>query len=150
MSAEVRNFSLEFPYRCKSQLHQRRIIDLLDFVFRPIVPRRVGLEGTIKNSRLRGRLNSDRGDSAIFPHKRLRFRLLEQSSTARNQKLRSVATHDVVGESIDSDGSMSWLYIGESPFDGGANNLGWIEFRRELPLNQAIVECPIVGRALTR
>jgi len=29
-------------------------------------------------------------------------------------------------------------------------HLGWIEFRRDLPLNPAIVECPIVGRTPTR
>jgi hypothetical protein len=133
MSAEVRNFSLEFPYRCKSQLHQRRIIDLLDFVFRPIVPRRVGLEGTIKNSRLRGRLNSDRGDSAIFPHKRLGFGLLEQSSTARNEELRSMATHDVVGESIDSGRKCVVDCISERGYlMMVGQDLGWIEFRRDL------------------
>jgi len=29
-------------------------------------------------------------------------------------------------------------------------NLGWIEFRGEIPLNPAVVERPVVGRPLTR
>jgi hypothetical protein len=33
---------------------------------------------------------------------------------------------------LTPDGSVSWLYIGESPFDRWwGSNLGWIEFRRE-------------------
>ena len=94
--------SIQRTHRCKSQLYQRSIIDLLDFLFRPIVPRGVGLERTIKDSRLRGRLSRDRGDSAIFPHTKLGLTLLEKSSAARDKELRSMAAHGVVGESIDS------------------------------------------------
>lgn len=68
---------IKFPYSSKSQLHQRRIIDLLDLLFRPIVPRGSGFESTLKNGRLRGRPSRDGGDGAIFPHKRLRPALLE-------------------------------------------------------------------------
>jgi hypothetical protein len=91
-----------FPYSCKSEFHQWSVVDLLDFLFRPIVPRGVGLERTIKDSRLRGRLSRDRGDSAIFPHTKLGLTLLEKSSAARDKELRSMAAHGVVGESIDS------------------------------------------------
>lgn len=57
-----------------------------------------------------------------------------------------MATHDVVGESIDSGIEVCRvLYIGGTPFDGGAATSDWIEIRRETPLNPAIVECPLLG-----
>lgn len=116
---------IQRTHRCKCQLHQRSIIDLLNFLFCPVVSWGIGLESTLKNSRLRGRPSRD-GDSSIFPHKRLRLGLLEQSSTARNEELRSVATHDAVGESIDS-GKLSVVdcisengdsMAGQAPRDG--------------------------------
>jgi hypothetical protein len=93
---------VQITHSCKSQLHQGSIIDLLDFFFGPIVPWSIGLESTFKNSRLRGRPSRNGGDSAILSHKRLRFGLLEQGSTARSEESGSMATHGIVGESIDS------------------------------------------------
>ena len=114
--------SIQRTHRCKSQLYQRSIIDLLDFLFCPVVPWGIGLKSTLKNSRLRGRCSRDGGDSAIFPHKRLRLGLLEQNSTARDEKLRSVATHDAVGESIDS-GKLSVVDCKIISKKGGARHL---------------------------
>jgi hypothetical protein len=129
---------VQITHSCISQLHQRSIIDVPDLFFGPIVPWSIGLESTFKNSRLRGRPSRNGGDSAILSHKGLRFGFLEQGSPARSEESRSMATHDIVGESIDSrklcvvdciseDATRWW---GHSAVHLGT---GRIEFRRAPP-----------------
>ena len=39
--------------------------------------------------------------------------------------------------------------VSASGYSTVGQHLGWIEFRRELPLNPAVVECPVVGKTPT-
>jgi hypothetical protein len=53
-----------------------------------------------------------------------------------------MATHDVVGESIDSGWKSVVGCISARGYSMVGQHLGWMEFRRETPLSPVIVECP--------
>jgi hypothetical protein len=58
----------------------------------------------------------------------------------------------MMGSQLTLEGSVSsvGLYIGGSPFDGGAATSDGSSLGGKIPLNLAIVEWPIVGRSITR
>ena len=82
-------------YSCKSQLHQRSLVNLLDLLLRPIIPWSIGTHSFLESRRLRGSILCRGGrNSAISSDQRLTLALLKQSSGTLHQALRSMSTHD--------------------------------------------------------
>lgn len=81
-------------YCCKSQLHQRSLIDLLDLVSRPGISWSFCLDSILKSSRWRGSCWSRR-HSPILPNQRLCPAFSQQSFAARRQCPRSNCRHNV-------------------------------------------------------